>query len=158
VSGGSNFELRREQLFAALLALCAGLLAVGCSGSSRQQDVLVVGIEAAPTDLDPRFATDASSARIDELVFRSLTRVDERHQHVPDLATDWRLEGPLVVRFDLRADATFSDGSPLVAADVRANGPGRRAPSQFRWRGRSPRAAGGRLPRARVPRFASPPR
>ena len=120
MSGRSNFELRRERLFAALLALCAGLLAVGCSGSRRQENVLVVGIEAAPTDLDPRFATDASSARIDELVFRSLTRVDERHQHVPDLATDWRLEGPLVVRFDLRADATFSDGAPLVAADVRA--------------------------------------
>jgi len=106
-----------------VLALCVGICAavsIGCSHSGRSGDALVVGIEAAPTDLDPRFATDAVSTRIDELVFRSLTRVDERHQHLPDVAADWRLEGPLVVRFDLRRDVTFSDGTPLTAADVRA--------------------------------------
>jgi len=73
-----------------------------------------------PTNLDPRFATDASSSRIDDLVFRSLTRIDRHQRHVPDLAVDWQLDGPLAVRFRLRGDATFSDGTPLVAADVRA--------------------------------------
>jgi len=49
-----------------------------------------------------------------------LTRLDEHRQNVPDLAVDWRSEGPLAVRFDLRRDATFDDGSPLRADDVRA--------------------------------------
>jgi peptide/nickel transport system substrate-binding protein len=73
-----------------------------------------------PTNLDPRFATDAASSRIDDLVFRSLARLDRHQRHVPDLAVDWRWDGPLAVRFRLRGDATFSDGTPLVAADVRA--------------------------------------
>jgi peptide/nickel transport system substrate-binding protein len=92
----------------------------GCSGSPHRTETLVVGLEAMPTDLDPRFATDAASSRIDELVFRSLTRLDEHLDHVPDLAVDWRFDGPLSVRFRIRADATFSDGSPLTAADVLA--------------------------------------
>ena len=73
-----------------------------------------------PTNLDPRFATDAASARIDDLVFRSLTRLDEHQRHVPDLAVDWRSDSPLTIRFELRPDVTFSDGTPLTAADVRA--------------------------------------
>lgn len=92
----------------------------GCSGRPRRTETLVVGLEAMPTDLDPRFATDAASSRIDDLVFRALTRLDEHQEHVPDLAVDWRFDAPLSVRFQIRADATFSDGSPLTAADVRA--------------------------------------
>lgn len=91
-----------------------------CAEPRDASHTLVVGIEAMPTDLDPRFATDAASSRIDDLVFRSLTRLDERRQHVPDLATDWRFEDPLTIRFELRRDARFSDGAPLTAADVQA--------------------------------------
>src|SRR5262249_5656451 len=89
-------------------------------GGEQRTKTLVVGLEAMPTDLDPRFATDAASSRIDDLVFRALTRLDEHLEHVPDLAIDWRFDAPLSVRFRLRTDATFSDGSPLTAADVLA--------------------------------------
>ncbi len=92
----------------------------GCSGRGQRTETLVVGLEAMPTDLDPRFATDAASSRIDDLVFRALTRLDEHLEHVPDLAVDWQFDAPLSVRFQLRADATFSDGSPVTAADVLA--------------------------------------
>src|SRR5262249_1697654 len=74
----------------------------GCSGREQRADTLVIGLEAMPTDLDPRFGTDAASSRIGELVFRSLTRVDEHLEHVPDLALDWRFDAPLSVRFRLR--------------------------------------------------------
>jgi peptide/nickel transport system substrate-binding protein len=92
----------------------------GCTRPDRGEHALVVGLESMPTNLDPRFATDAASSRIDDLVFRSLTRVDQHQRHVPDLAVAWQSAGPLEVRFQLRADATFSDGTPLTAADVRA--------------------------------------
>jgi peptide/nickel transport system substrate-binding protein len=100
------------------LAIVLGAVAIGCAGPRPSTDTVVVAVEAMPTNLDPRFATDATSSRIDDLVFRSLTRVDERLQHVPDLAVDWKSDTPLVVRFLLRPDATFSDGSRLTASDV----------------------------------------
>lgn len=100
------------------LALTTALL--GCSSRPADDRPLVIGLESMPTNLDPRFATDAASSRIDELVFRSLTQLDQRQQHVPDLALDWQFEDPTTVRFRLREDATFSDGSRVTADDVRA--------------------------------------
>jgi peptide/nickel transport system substrate-binding protein len=102
---------------AALLAL--GMLAA-CAGGDAPAPFLTVGLESAATDLDPRFATDAASARIGDLVFRSLTRLDEHHRHVPDLASAWQLEDARTLSFELRRDARFADGTTLTAADVRA--------------------------------------
>ncbi len=97
-----------------------GASGAGCSRGDGGQPFLAVGLESAATDLDPRYATDAASARIGDLVFRSLTRLDEHRQHVPDLATGWRFEDAHTLRFDLRRDARFTDGTALTAADVRA--------------------------------------
>lgn len=80
----------------------------------------MVALDAMPQDLDPRFATDASSSRIDRLVFRSLTLPDAQAQHVPDVALDWKSESPTAVVFRLRSDVVFHDGTPLGADDVRA--------------------------------------
>src|SRR5262249_17550631 len=88
--------------------------------SDTPEQFLTVGLESAATDLDPRFATDATSTRIGDLVFRSLTRLDEHRRHVPDLAEAWRFEDARTLRFDLRRDARFADGTPLTAADVQA--------------------------------------
>jgi peptide/nickel transport system substrate-binding protein len=110
----------RFSAHAIAVAAALGATLLGCTGTQRAPDTLVVAVEAMPTNLDPRFATDATSSRIDDLVFRSLTRVDDRLRHVPDLAVDWKSDSPLVVRFLLRPDATFSDGSRLTASDVRA--------------------------------------
>jgi peptide/nickel transport system substrate-binding protein len=101
-----------------VLALCAA--GAGCSRDAAPPPFLTVGIESAPTDLDPRFATDAVSARIDDLVFRSLTRLDEHRRHVPDLAAAWRFEDARTLSFDLRRDVRFTDGRLLTASDVRA--------------------------------------
>lgn len=101
-----------------LIAIAALALAA-CRGAPRSGD-LVVGLESIAADLDPRFATDAASVRIGELVFRSLTRLDEHQQHVPDLALSWAQIDARTVRFTLDSSATFSDGSPVTSEDVRA--------------------------------------
>lgn len=102
--------------FFLVLATAAG----GCRSRPADDRPLVIGLESMPTNLDPRFATDAASSRIGELVFRSLTRLDEQQRHVPDLALDWQLEDPSTIRFRLREDATFADGRRVGAGDVRA--------------------------------------
>jgi peptide/nickel transport system substrate-binding protein len=100
-----------------LLFLVAG--ASGCR-SAAPGEALVVALEAMPENLDPRFSTDAASSRIGDLLFRSLTRPGPNEEPLPDLASSWRFEDSRTVVFELRSDATFSDGSPLTAEDVRA--------------------------------------
>ena len=67
-----------------LLLIC---LAAGCrsSGQERPSNYLVLGIEANPAQLDPRYATDANAVRIGHLIYNSLLRADEKMQLQPKL-------------------------------------------------------------------------
>ena len=70
--------------------------------------------------LDPRFATDAASARVNRLLYRALVDFDQKFNAVPSLAT-WVSPEPGRFRFTLNADrAAFSDGQLLTATDVEA--------------------------------------
>jgi len=80
---------------------------------------LVVGLEAAPTTLDPRYGTDEKASLIGDLLYRGLTRLDRHGNPVPDLAISWDAE-PTRYVFRLRSGHVFHDGSAVSAADVRA--------------------------------------
>jgi peptide/nickel transport system substrate-binding protein len=95
------------------------LLLLSACGQPRD-DVIRFGIGAAPTSLDPRFATDAGSTRINRLLYRALVDFDEQFRPVPSLA-HWEQLGPLHYRFHLgEGGRDFHDGSRLTAADVAA--------------------------------------
>ena len=84
-------------------------------------DRIVVALDAAPGNLDPRFATDASSMRISRLIFQSLVSVDnEDLAPKPELATRWAQDedDPAIWLITLRKDARWHDGTPLTAQDV----------------------------------------
>ncbi|HFD80305.1 MAG TPA: ABC transporter substrate-binding protein [Gammaproteobacteria bacterium] len=73
-----------------------------------------------PASLDPRFATDAASERINRLLYRRLVDFDEHARPQPALAT-WERLSPRHYRFHLgREGRRFTDGSRLTAADVAA--------------------------------------
>lgn len=93
----------------------------GCRSPSgdRQPGYLVAGIESNPLQLDPRYATDANSVRIGNLIYNSLLRADERSQLQPELAEDWRMLDDHTYLFDLRKHVTFHNGAQLTAADVK---------------------------------------
>lgn len=79
-----------------------------------------MGLAQAPTTLDPRFATDAASARVCRLLYRPLAEVDEHGVPAPALAT-WERPAPDRYVFSLRPDApAFTDGAPVTARDVAA--------------------------------------
>ncbi|MEY4947949.1 MAG: hypothetical protein RL698_160 [Pseudomonadota bacterium] len=100
-----------------LVAALGGLLLAGCQGvPAPPADYLVIGIETAPTSLDPRTALDATSAQVTDLVFRGLSRPGDDGGFLPDLADGWSHQG-LEWTFHLRP-ARFHDGSPVRAADV----------------------------------------
>jgi peptide/nickel transport system substrate-binding protein len=102
-----------------LFLLLAGV--VGCSEYSTDPAIRM-GLGSAPVNLDPRYATDAASARANRLLYRRLVEFDQADRPVPGLA-DWeRLAGDHY-RFRLLDDAQgrrFVHGRRLTSEDVRA--------------------------------------
>ena len=77
-------------------------------------------VAQAPINLDPRYATDAASARVNRLLFRSLVSFNASSKPIADLAT-WKLISPTHYRFTLgEGGRRFHDGSHLNAKDVMA--------------------------------------
>ena len=73
-----------------------------------------------PPTLDPHLTTDATSAQIIVEVFGGLVTIDKDLNVVPDLAESWDISSDgRVYTFRIRPDATFHDGKPVTAEDVR---------------------------------------
>jgi peptide/nickel transport system substrate-binding protein len=103
-----------------LLSLILLLGACRTSGSSQDPaGYLIVGIESKPLHLDPRYSTDANSARIGGLIYNSLLRADSNSQLQPELASGWQRLDDRTYVFDLRRDVTFHNGKPLTAVDIK---------------------------------------
>jgi len=102
-----------------LLPLILGaLMLVSCHAAESNRDVLHVGLAQMPITMDPRFATDAASVRVQDFVHRGLLKLDDQFKVEGDLAESWGNPEPLLWRFHLRSGVLFSDGSSLTAADV----------------------------------------
>jgi len=105
--------------------LVLGLLlaqSAACSRSApagKPPGYLQVDIETSPLSIDPRFATDASSSRIAELVFDSMVKIGAHGEFVGDLAESIERPADTSLVFHLRRDVRFSDGRPLTARDVK---------------------------------------
>lgn len=101
-----------------LLGLLVTFL-LGCNEPAA--DVLRFGLSSAPINLDPRFATDAASTRINRLLYQRLVDFDEAYRATPSLAT-WQQISPQHYRFTLKTDKLghFSNGDALNATDVKA--------------------------------------
>ncbi len=73
---------------------------------------------AAPQTLDPALAAESVSSRLVEQLFRGLVEHSPDGDVMPDLARSWDvLEDGRKYVFHLHADATWSDGTPVTAAD-----------------------------------------
>src|SRR5260370_8610639 len=73
----------------------ASFCLASCSHSSRSDpSSLTFLIESSPTNLDPRFATDSQSQRIDGLLFSGLLARDNQMNFHGDLPESWPLPAP----------------------------------------------------------------
>ncbi|MCK5716721.1 MAG: ABC transporter substrate-binding protein, partial [Thiomargarita sp.] len=68
-----------------LIILLAQMLLFACR--EPQQHGLRFGLSRAAVTLDPRFATDATSTRINRLLYCALVDFDQNLRPIPDLAT-----------------------------------------------------------------------
>lgn len=108
-------------MFPRIVFLIAGLALIGCSPSRDRlaPGFIQVDIETSPTALDPRYATDAISERIAELVFEPMARLDSHGGFTGVLAEKVERVSSTKIVFRLRPDIHFSNGRPLTARDVK---------------------------------------
>lgn len=104
-----------------LLTICIVFSILSGCGLPQKESAkpLRIGIEASPTQLDPRLATDAYSQRIDSLLFGRLIRLNSSSQVQGDLAESWEIKNNNIYSFQLRKNLRFSDGTQLTSEDVR---------------------------------------
>jgi peptide/nickel transport system substrate-binding protein len=118
----------REYCRRAFRTLSALSISLGCvlflAACSRQRTFdpshIVFVIESNPVNLDPRYASDAQSQRIDKLLFDGLVERDAGMNLHGDLAESWDTPDALTYIFHLRKDVTFHDGRALTSKDVKA--------------------------------------
>ena len=104
-----------------LLYVITSFFFAGCSHTSASDpSTLTFLLESNPTNLDPRYATDAQSQHIDGLLFSSLLQRDAQMKLHGDLAESWDTPDPRTYVFHLRKDVRFQDGRPLTSADVKS--------------------------------------
>lgn len=80
--------------------------------------ILNVGLDVDAGTMDPRLARDTSAARMQELLFNGLVRLDPQVAPQPDLALSWEFTSPTTLVMDLRPEVVFHDGQPFTAEDV----------------------------------------
>ncbi|MBA2633058.1 MAG: peptide ABC transporter substrate-binding protein [Chloroflexi bacterium] len=113
--------MRRLTRVAAVVA--AGVIALSISTSGGPS--LAAGpplryLAGPPGSLDPAFIADAADVQLLLQLYAGLTRLDETGEPYPSLASGWEIsDDGLTYQFAIREDLEFSDGSPLVAGDIR---------------------------------------
>ena len=117
--------MRRRWTRAAVgsLAAAACLASASCgirpATAERDPGTLVIDTANYPSTLDPGKQYDADTYSVYRNIFDQLLRRDPHSQKiVPWLATSWRQADATTWRFTMRRGVTFSDGSPLTAADA----------------------------------------
>ncbi|MDR2874996.1 MAG: ABC transporter substrate-binding protein [Methylobacillus sp.] len=100
-------------------AILFAVILTACTQSDNRADIRFA-VAQAPITLDPRYATDAASARVNRVIYRSLVDFDAQFRAAPALAT-WVCADDAHCRFTLGEDGRkFHDGTRLTAEDVAA--------------------------------------
>jgi peptide/nickel transport system substrate-binding protein len=93
----------------AIAALAAGSAQAATLKWAAQNDVIT---------LDPHSQNHATTNGIMQHVYEGLVRYDKKFNVEPALATSWKQVSPTEIRFNLRKNVKFHDGSPFTADDV----------------------------------------
>jgi len=113
--------MRRVTRGTAVLTAVALALSIGASGGPIRAAGPALRYLAGPAGtLDPAYISGASDVQLLLQLYAGLTRLDETGEPYPSLAEGWSIsDDGLTYEFQLREGLEFSDGSPLVAEDVR---------------------------------------
>lgn len=109
--------MQAEQLYLWAIGLMG--LMTGCVQNQKiDNDTLVIGIESEVKNFDVRTSSDANSWHVANVFGQGLVTFNEELLPDPDLAESFQVKDAQVYTFQLPAQATFHDGTPLSCADV----------------------------------------
>ena len=102
-----------------LLLACPAFSAL----AENVQDSLIVGVYSThTTEIRPLNPQERDIVSIYGMIYESLVTIDDNGLPQPLLAENWTVaNNGKTWTFTLRENVTFSDGTPLVAADVAAS-------------------------------------
>lgn len=98
--------------------LTAALAAAALSAIPASAVTLKWAAQNDVITLDPHSQNHATTHSIMQHVYEGLVRYDKDFKIQPCLATSWQQLSPTQVRFNLRKNVKFHDGSPFTADDV----------------------------------------
>lgn len=108
-----TFVVRRICLILSFLTLLG-------SCQIEQNSEIRFGLASMPSNLDPRFATDAASIRIGRLMYQQLVDFNQSKQVIPSIA-HWQQLNATHYRFTLNnSRSLFHNGKSLTSEDVKA--------------------------------------
>src|SRR6195256_4024300 len=106
-------------LVALILAGAAGLAAPAPAAAQKPGGTLTIVRPTDPVSLDPNLETTAPGAWVYFNMLEGLLTLDTKMQVQPSLAASYEVMSPTRVRFKLRPNVKFHDGTPLNAAAVK---------------------------------------
>ncbi len=124
-SDGSIGAYLSKAFFGALACMAISLVyaadhSPASSASASSASEIRMAVAQAVINLDPRFASDAASARVNRLLYQSLVDFDGHYQVQAQLAT-WRQLDDKQWQFTLKAQPVyFHNGLALTAHDIAA--------------------------------------
>ncbi|MDX1647112.1 MAG: ABC transporter substrate-binding protein [Longimicrobiales bacterium] len=116
--------MSRMNRFALALAVAMSLGLGACApddedGPQTGASRVVVGLSELPGHLNPAITTAGGVHTVSEILYDGLIRLEDDLRVRPALARAWSyLDDGRVVRFRLRTDARWHDGTPFTARDV----------------------------------------
>lgn len=101
------------------LAIAMTLATWGMTSNARDDDAIIVLLDAAPNALDPRMATSDYDGKLSRMVFAGLLTFDTEDGHPAGaLAASWTWVDATTLDVTLREGIVFHDGTPITSADV----------------------------------------
>ena len=103
------------------LALFIGVF-LSASFSIMAAEKINIAISATPSNINPFFSTDANSQNINRLVHMALIDFNQKMQFECKACTSFEekiIGNKQIIKFKLREDLTFADGTPVTAEDVK---------------------------------------
>jgi peptide/nickel transport system substrate-binding protein len=102
------------------LVLALGVIALASPAHAQKQGgTLTIVRPTDPVSLDPHTETTAPGAWVYYNILEPLIYLDEKMTIQPKLATSYEVMNPTKVRFKLRPNVKFHDGTPFNAAAVK---------------------------------------
>src|ERR671936_1237119 len=123
-----NFAISATLILGVVLAACApagapggGASATGAAGAPKKGGTLILARAGEATNLDPHKVPAFTSARVFELVYSYLMRLDENLGVQPELADSMPTTSSdgKQVTVKIRKNVKFHNGDPLTSADVK---------------------------------------